>query len=172
MLPLPLGGGDPTFFRVNASDDVSQNGQPEPSLPSVGESGQAESGLSPRGSVSYRVSSSLRDILCAEGPRVLQFLQQSQADPVLCCASLGYSFRVSMSRFASMPEERQRQLLQGMDSDAASDSTPDPGYLDDLYPGLEDIPSDNSGGEPSSTMSNSGGEPLSTAPNVGGDQEV
>ena len=83
-----------------------------------------------------------------------------------------------MSRFASRPEERQQQILQDMDSEATSDSTPDPGYVDDVAPGFEeffDSTSSNdqfgrpdSGGGNSSHMPNSGGASPSNMPISGG----
>ena len=83
-----------------------------------------------------------------------------------------------MSRFASLPEERQQQILQDMDSEATSGSTPDPGYVDDVAPGFEElldsVSSDDqsgtpdSGGGSSNYQPNSGGGNLSHLPISGG----
>ena len=114
------------------------------------------------------VSASFRDLLTAEGPRVLQFLQWQQADPALRSLAPGYSFRISMARFASLSEEHQNHILQNLDSEATSESTPDPGYIDDMYPGFEEVLSSNSGGASLDPMSNSGGASLDPMPNSGG----
>ena len=114
---------------------------------------------------------SFNDLLCTEGSRILQFLSFRHTDSVLRCLSSGFKFRVSMARFASLPEESQQQILRDLDSEATSEATPDPGYLDDMYPGFEDSVSDRSGGEQSDPMPESGGELLRPRPNLGGDSQ-
>ena len=121
-----------------------------------------------------RVSStSFRDLMSVERARILQFLSQQQVDPGLRCLSPGFSFRVSMARFSALPEGRQQQILQAMDSEATSEETPDPGYVDDVYPRYERSLSDVSGGGLSSPSCNagpnSGGELHSSGPNSGGE---
>ena len=74
-----------------------------------------------------------------------------------------------MSRFAALPEGHQQQILQNMDSEATSVPTPDPGYLDDMYPAFENSLSDNSGGDPSSSRPSSGGDRLTSRPISGGE---
>ena len=203
-LPLPIRGGGPRLSSADSADSVGSAAnvnvnvnvndgrqiQPLPSSRS-NHSGSYQSalsvspigsvspvfGLEPRRQINDQASGSLIKILCLEGSRLLKFLPQ-QEDPTLRCLSSGFGFRVSVSRFASLPEERQRQILQDMDSEATSDSTSDPGYVDDVAPGFEEFldstSSDDQFGRPdsrggsSSHMPNSGGASPSNMPNSGG----
>ena len=119
-----------------------------------------------------------REAFNMEGSRILQFLNQHQADPSLRCLFSGFSFRVSMARFAVLPEQVQVRMLQGMDSEQTSVSTPDPGYVDDVYPSFEaEVDSDSSSSRRSGPesgggcghMPHPGGDSRSHLPHSGGD---
>ena len=134
-------------------------------------------------------TASFCEVFRMEGSRILQFSNQHQVDPSLRCLFSGFSFRVSMARFAGLPEQVQARLLQGMDSDQTSVSTPDPGYVDDVYPGFEGevdsgssssleggpesgggcSPMPHPGGDRHSNMPQSGGDRRSHMPHSGGD---
>ena len=127
-------------------------------------------GVSPTGFRQARRSEGLgfRSLLELHGPRILHFLSASQTDPVLRCLSSGMRFRISTARFASLPEGQQQQITQGLDSEATSDSTPDPGSVDDMYPGFERAVSEGSGSESGSPVFHSEGETSNSMPNSGG----
>ena len=125
---------------------------------------------------------SLLGLLQVEGKRVLQFLSQDHSDPIVRPLAHGYSLRVSLAWFTALPEKRQQQILRDMDSEQTSlYSTPDPDYVDDLYPGFEGVSScsesrgfqislPDSGGDPFN-LPNSGGDLLANIPNSGGEGE-
>ena len=196
--PSPYGGGG-AHHDVNADPSPAESSESSAPPTSLAGENQAASDqvllpVSPIGSSSPGVGVSpigfrqgrrlkgmgFRSLLESHGPRILQFLPASLTDPVLRCLSSGMRFRISMARFASLPEGQQQQIMQGLDSEETSDSTPDPGYVDDMYPGFEHAVSEGSGsqsvspvfhfeGETSNPILNSGGGPSNSMLDSGGD---
>ena len=74
---------------------------------------------------------------------------------------------MSMARFSNLPEDRGFLLLQDMDSEQTSGSTPDPGYVDDVYPGFE-RDSEPESSPCGTTVSMSGGASPGRMPMSGG----